>query len=307
MRVDVIGGGAFGTGLAIAFAQGGIDVTLWARDIGGFANGESPRLPGHKLPDAIRITDQLEDCTAETAIFALPTQTLNAFLNNNSVAAQTAISCAKGIDRSSGLGPSALLAAHISQVAQLTGPSFAADIAQGLPTALTLACADDALGAHLQTALSTPALRLYRTTDVIGAELGGALKNVIAIAAGAVIGAGLGESARAALIARGFAEMTRYATAKGAQPETLTGLSGLGDLILTCGSEQSRNFRFGYALARGESLPAGTTVEGLHTARQLSESAADTPIADTVAALADGRLDISGALDHLLNRPLKPE
>jgi glycerol-3-phosphate dehydrogenase (NAD(P)+) len=195
----------------------------------------------------------------------------------------------------------------MSHVAQLTGPSFAADIAKGLPTALTLACTDDALGAHLQMALSTPALRLYRTTDVIGAELGGALKNVIAIAAGAVIGAGLGESARAALIARGFAEMMRYATANGAQAETLTGLSGLGDLILTCGSEQSRNFRFGLALARGETLPEGTTVEGLHTARQLSESAAETPIADTVAALADGKLDISGALDHLLNRPLKPE
>ncbi len=307
MRLDVIGAGAFGTGLAIAFAEGGIDVTLWARDIGTFAGGESHRLPGHKLPVNIRATDDLATCTAETAVFALPTQTLGGFLAAHRFGAQTAISCAKGIDRATGAGPTSLIAAHIPQVAQLTGPSFAADIAKGLPTALTLACADDALGAHLQTALSTQALRIYRTTDVIGAELGGALKNVIAIAAGAVIGAGLGESARAALIARGFAEMTRYATEKGALAETLTGLSGLGDLILTCGSEQSRNFRFGLALARGEALPEGTTVEGLHTARQLSESAADTPIADTVAALADGRLDIAGALDHLLNRPLKPE
>ncbi|MEJ6390185.1 NAD(P)H-dependent glycerol-3-phosphate dehydrogenase [Gymnodinialimonas ulvae] len=307
MRLDIIGGGAFGTGLAIAFANGGIDITLWARDIDTFVGGESNRLPGHKLPVTINVTGDLGACTAETALFALPTQALGGFVSAHRVRAKVAISCAKGIDRSSGLGPSALLADHIPQVAQLTGPSFAADIAKGLPTALTLACEDNALGAHLQQALSTPTLRIYRTTDVVGAELGGALKNVIAIAAGAVIGAGLGESARAALIARGFAEMTRYATEKGAQAETLTGLSGLGDLILTCGSEQSRNFRFGHALARGETLPADTTVEGLHTARQLSESAADTPIADTVAALADGRLDISGALDHLLNRPLKPE
>ncbi len=307
MRLDIIGGGAFGTGLAIAFAKGGIDVTLWARELGTFAGGQSARLPGHRLPVEISVTDDLSDCTAETALFALPTQVLGGFLSAQKLRAQVAVSCAKGIDRASGLGPSALLADHIAQVAQLTGPSFAADIAKGLPTALTLACADNALGAHLQQALSTPTLRIYRSTDVVGAELGGALKNVIAIAAGAVIGAGLGESARAALIARGFAEMTRYATAKGAQPETLTGLSGLGDLVLTCGSEQSRNFRFGQALARGVTLPAGTTLEGLHTARQLSESAADTPIADTVAALADGRLDISGALDHLLNRPLKPE
>lgn len=307
MRLDIIGGGAFGTGLAIAFAKGGIDITLWARDPDTFAGGESTRLPGHKLPETINVTADLNVCTAETALFALPTQALGGFLSAHCLRAKVAISCAKGIDRSSGLGPSVLLAHHIPQVAQLTGPSFAADIAKGLPTALTLACEDNALGAHLQQALSTPTLRIYRTTDVVGAELGGALKNVVAIAAGAVIGAGLGESARAALIARGFAEMTRYATAQGAQAETLTGLSGLGDLILTCGSEQSRNFRFGQALARGETLPVGTTVEGLHTARQLSESTADTPIADTVAALVDGRLDISGALDHLLNRPLKPE
>ncbi|MBF9042718.1 NAD(P)H-dependent glycerol-3-phosphate dehydrogenase [Rhodobacterales bacterium HKCCE4037] len=307
MKLDVIGGGAFGTALAIAFADAGIEVSLWARDIGGFANGESPRLPGHKLPESIRVTDDLSACTSDTALFALPTQTIGPFLSENRVTADVAISCAKGIDRATGLGPATLISAHIPQVAQLTGPSFAADIAKGLPTALTIACADEPVGAHLQQVLSTPVLRLYRTTDVVGAELGGALKNVIAIAAGAVIGAGLGESARAALIARGFAEMTRYATTQGAQAETLTGLSGLGDLILTCGSEQSRNFRFGYALARGETLPEGTTVEGLHTARQLSDSDADTPIADVVAALADGRLDIAGALDHLLNRPLKPE
>ena len=307
MRLDVIGAGAFGTGLAIAYANAGHEVTLWARDAGALAGGESPRLPGFFLPDSVRATGDLTDCTAEIALVALPTQTLGGFLADHRLSAQTAISCAKGIDRASGRGPTALLADAAPFVAQLTGPSFAADIARGLPTALTLACADDAHGEALQTALRLPALRLYRTTDVVGAELGGALKNVIAIASGAVIGAGLGDSARAALIARGFAEMTRYATSKGARAETLTGLSGLGDLVLTCTSTQSRNFRFGEALARGESLPEGTTVEGLHTARQLSQTGEDTPIADTVAALADGTLDIAGALDHLLSRPLKPE
>jgi glycerol-3-phosphate dehydrogenase (NAD(P)+) len=307
MKLDVIGAGAFGTGLAIAYGRAGHQVTLWARDATALAGGESPRLPGHALPDTVQVTGTLSDCTADIALIALPTQSLGGFLASHRLGAQTAISCAKGIDRSSGRGPTSLLADAAPFVAQLTGPSFAADIARGLPTALTLACADDAHGAALQSALSLPSLRLYRTTDVTGAELGGALKNVIAIAAGAVIGAGLGDSARAALIARGFAEMTRYATAHGARPETLTGLSGLGDLVLTCTSPQSRNFRFGAALARGETLPEGTTVEGLHTARQLRDTGEDTPIADTVAALADGTLDIAGALDHLLSRPLKPE
>ncbi len=307
MKLDIIGAGAFGTGLAIAYANAGHDVTMWARDAGALADGESPRLPGHLLPDSVRVTGDLSECRADIALVAIPTQTIAPFLAVNTLHARTAVSCAKGIDRASGRGPAGLLADYAPNVAQLTGPSFAADIALGLPTALTIACADDAHAEALQDALSTPVLRLYRTTDVIGAELGGALKNVIAIAAGAVIGAGLGDSARAALIARGFAEMTRYATAQGAMAETLTGLSGLGDLILTCGSSQSRNFRFGHALATGETLPEGTTVEGLHTARQLSETAQDTPIADVVAALADGALDIQGALNHLLNRPLKPE
>lgn len=306
MKLDVIGAGAFGTGLAIAYAKAGLEVTLWARDVAA-VRGESPRLPGHKLPEAVRVTGDLADCTAEVALIAIPTQSLAGFVASHSPTARVAVSCAKGIDRASGRGPTALLAGVAPVVAQLTGPSFAADIARGLPTALTIACADAAEGEALQDALSTPVLRLYRTEDVIGAELGGALKNVIAIAAGAVIGKGLGDSARAALIARGFAEMTRYATAKGALAETLTGLSGLGDLVLTCGSIQSRNFRFGHALATGEAFPQGVTVEGLHTARQLAASPEDTPIADTVAALADGTLDIDGALSHLLSRPLKPE
>lgn len=308
MKLDIIGAGAFGTALAVVYADAGHDVTLWARDVTALAGGQSPRLPGYSLPErGIRVTGDLDDCVAEIALVAIPTQTIGEFLSANTLNARVAVSCAKGIDRATGRGPASLLAQKVPQVAQLTGPSFAVDIARGLPTALTIACADAAQGEALQDTLSTPALRLYRSTDVIGAELGGALKNVIAIAAGAVIGAGLGESARAALMARGFAEMTRYAKSRGALPETLTGLSGLGDLILTCGSSQSRNFRFGTALATGERLPEGTTVEGLHTARQLCDTAHDTPIADTVAALAEGTLDIDGALSHLLSRPLKPE
>lgn len=307
MKLDVIGAGAFGTSLAIAYARAGLDVTLWARNSAGLRGGESPRLPGHAFPDGLRVTGDLGDCTADVALIALPTQSLAGFVAQGGLSPRVAVSCAKGIDRASGLGPTALLAGIAPCTAQLTGPSFAADIARGLPTALTVACADAAEGEALQDALSTPALRLYTSQDVVGAELGGALKNVVAIAAGAVIGKGLGESARAALIARGFAEMTRYATAKGALTETLTGLSGLGDLVLTCGSTGSRNFRFGQALATGEHLTEGTTVEGLHTARQLAAAPEDTPIADTVAALADGTLDIDGALSHLLSRPLKPE
>ncbi|AHM03764.1 Glycerol-3-phosphate dehydrogenase (NAD(P)+) [Roseibacterium elongatum DSM 19469] len=262
-----------------------------------------------RFPDGVRVTDD-PATEAPIALLAVPTQSLGAFLRDTRPTARYLVSCAKGIDRATGRFPTALIAdaAPGAVPAQLTGPSFAVDIAAGLPTALTIACADDAVGETLQHALSTPALRLYRSTDVVGAELGGALKNVIAIAAGAVIGAGLGDSARAALIARGFAEMARVARAAGAREETLTGLSGLGDLILTCGSEKSRNFRFGVALAHGETLPEDVTVEGLHTARQIAADATlETPLADAVAALADGRVDLATVLETLLSRPLKPE
>lgn len=311
-RLDILGAGAFGTALAIAYAQAGHDVTLWARDGAQEMHRtreNARRLPGHRLPEALRVTGDLSDLTGNCALLALPTQTLGGFLAETDLRADILVSCAKGIDRATGLGPTALIARHSkATVAQLTGPSFAVDIAAGLPTALTLACVDDAVGRALQQSLSLPALRLYRTTDVIGAELGGALKNVVAIAAGAVIGAGLGDSARAALMARGLAEMTRIAVAAGGQEATLSGLSGLGDLILTCGSEKSRNFRYGMALARGESLSPDVTVEGLHTARQIAARVgAETPIAQAVAALADGRASVGEIADRLLNRPLKPE
>ncbi|MTH63344.1 NAD(P)H-dependent glycerol-3-phosphate dehydrogenase [Paracoccus shanxieyensis] len=310
--VSVIGAGAFGTALAVALAAKS-PVTLWGRDVAW--PRENPRLPGVALPDALRLTDRLQDALAQTVLLALPAQVLGGFLADHAAAldGRNLISCAKGIDLQTLQGPSALIhaACPAATVGVLTGPSFAADIARGLPTALTLACADAATGEALQARLSTGALRLYRTTDVTGAELGGALKNVIAIAAGAAIGAGYGDSARASVITRGFAEMTRLATALGARPETLTGLSGLGDLVLTCTSEGSRNFRFGLALGAGRDFTPGTTVEGAATARAVAALApklgVELPISRLVAGLAEGRIAMEHALDILLNRPLKEE
>jgi glycerol-3-phosphate dehydrogenase (NAD(P)+) len=196
-------------------------------------------------------------------------------------------------------------------VAVLTGPGFAEDLAAGLPTALTLACADEVAGRRLQADLSTPALRLYRTADVTGAELGGALKNVVAIAAGAVMGAGLGLSARAAIITRGQAEMMRLAAALGGRAETLAGLSGLGDLVLTCTSERSRNTRFGMALGRGEAFDPSVTVEGAATSlaavRVARAQRVEMPIAATVAALVEGRTTLAQGMADLLSRPLTME
>jgi glycerol-3-phosphate dehydrogenase (NAD(P)+) len=307
----IYGAGAFGTALAVAYARAGRQVVLWARDGADriAITRMSPRLPGVVLPEAVQVVaDPAID--AEIALLAVPMQALAAFLAAHSPRSATLVSCAKGLDLATGLGPADLVARTCPDavVAQLTGPSFAVDIAAGLPTALTLACTDDATGARLQEALSTPALRLYRTTDVTGAQMGGALKNVVAIAAGIAIGGGLGDSARAAIIARGFAEMRRVARARGGQDETLSGLSGLGDLVLTCSSEKSRNYRFGMALARGETFDASLTLEGLHTARGLAADASiDTPIADSVAAMASGRLDFAAVVDRLLARPLRPE
>ena len=311
--IDIAGAGAFGTALAIALARGGAEVTLWAR--AGAENMQDSRenarrLAGHRFPDALRVTGDLSDLTSDILLVAIPTQKLDGFLDRLPARSGTVLSCAKGIHKATGLSPSALIAAHAEGVTTgaLTGPSFAADIAAGLPTALTLACADDALGAQLQDRLSTPVLRLYRTTDVVGAELGGALKNVIAIAAGAVMGAGLGESARAALMARGFAEMRRVARDRGARDETLAGLSGFGDLVLTCTSEKSRNYRFGQALGAGKTPDAAMTVEGTATAQEISAHPdLDTPIATAVAALSGGQASVQDVMAELLNRPLKQE
>lgn len=310
--IAVLGAGAFGTALAVALSTVA-PVTLWGRET-GFGR-DNPRLPGVTLPEAVRVTDDLSAIEAGTLLIAVPAQALGAFAAAHAARldGRRLVSCAKGIDLATGQSPARLLAAACpaATVAVLTGPSFAADIARGLPTALTLACADAVAGRALQHDLSTPALRLYRTTDVTGAELGGALKNVMAIAAGAAIGAGFGDSARAAIITRGFAEMGRFAATQGARPDTLTGLSGLGDLILTATSAQSRNYRYGVALGQGAPFDAAVTVEGAATARALAALAAraglDLPISTRVAALAEGRLDVKTAMNSLLSRPLKEE
>lgn len=313
MSVSVIGAGAFGTALAVALAANG-PVTLWGRGAAGMR--ENPRLPGITLPPQVTATDDLAAATrADTLILALPAQVLGGFLADHAALldGKPLVSAAKGIDLQTLTGPSQLIAQACPRAvpAVLTGPSFAADIARGLPTALTIACADPTTGAALQQQLSTQVLRLYRSTDVTGAELGGALKNVIAIAAGAVMGRRLGDSARAAIITRGFAEMTRLATHLGADPQTLTGLSGLGDLTLTCTSEQSRNYRFGHSLGAGADFDAGTTVEGAATAQAVARMAGkmglDLPIADAVAGLVTRKVSVENLMQQLLNRPLKEE
>ena len=310
--ISVLGAGAFGTALAVALSAKG-PVTLWGRNL---PEGRStPRLPGVIIPEQVRLTDNLDGAIAQTMILALPAQALRGFLaeHGDALNGRNLVNTAKGIDLATGESPSGLIAQACpgAMIATLTGPSFAADIARGLPTALTLACADAGTAEALQRRLSTATLRLYRTTDVTGAELGGALKNIIAIAAGAAIGAGYGDSARASVVTRGFAEMGRLAGALGARPETLNGLSGLGDLVLTCTSEQSRNFRYGLALGSGRPPEPATTVEGAATARAVAALApslgVDVPIAGLVAALAEGRVGMEHAAGILLNRPLREE
>lgn len=315
MSVGIIGAGAFGTALAVALAPHR-PVVLWVRDSAQAeemvkTRENSARLPGIHLSDAIGVTPQLETVlSCDTLLFAIPTQRLRGFLTGIDLSRHTAVACCKGIEVTTGVGPTSILSGA-RHCAVLTGPSFAEDIARGLPTALTLACAETDVVQSVQEQLSTPKLRLYRTTDVTGAELGGALKNVIAIGCGAVIGAGLGDSARAALLTRGFAEMQRVAVALGAQPETLMGLSGLGDLTLTCTSDKSRNYRLGLALGAGSAFDAAVTVEGAGTARALRGVAAthglDLPICATVADLVDGQVDVPGAMARLMARPLKEE
>ncbi|WP_102223896.1 NAD(P)H-dependent glycerol-3-phosphate dehydrogenase [Acidimangrovimonas sediminis] len=318
--VGIVGAGAFGTALAVALARNGPEVTLWSRDADAVARiaasrQNAARLPGVDLPENVTVTAEIADLPEGAPILlSVPMQQLGGFLAANpGLGRGVLVACCKGIDLTTLEGPATLIGrlAPGAVPAMLTGPSFAADIARGLPTALTLACADAAEGARLQKVLSTPVLRLYRTTDVIGAELGGALKNVIAIAAGMIIGAGLGDSARAALMTRGYAEMARMAAALGGSPETLAGLSGLGDLVLTCTSDQSRNFRFGHALGRGEEFDPSVTVEGAATARAMArlarERGVEMPVTAMIAALLDQRITLEQAAESLLTRPLKEE
>ncbi|MES2913653.1 MAG: NAD(P)H-dependent glycerol-3-phosphate dehydrogenase [Pseudomonadota bacterium] len=317
--IGIVGAGAFGTALAVALARAGRNVRLWARDADQVQSMRDTRrndraLPGVNLPENVSIHAEIVEMVGEKVLLlAVPMQALGAVLDSfpEIGSGQTLVACCKGVDLASLRGPVALIRDRRpgADAAILTGPSFAVDIAKGLPTALTLATTTE--GARLQELLSTPTLRLYRTDDITGAELGGALKNVIAIAAGTVIGAGLGDSARAALMTRGYAEMLRLAVALGARPETLAGLSGLGDLVLTCTSAQSRNFRYGCALGTGESFDPRVTVEGVATAgavvRLATDLRIDMPVTAMVDALASGRIALNDAIGQLMSRPLKQE
>lgn len=316
--IGIVGAGAFGTALAVALGREGRPVTLWARDAAHVetmrnTRRNDARLRGVLLPENVTVTAEIGDLVwADAVLLSLPMQSLRGFLGVEGAVlnGRDLVACCKGIDLTTLQGPTALIRAACpgSPTAILTGPSFAADIARGLPTALTLA-GDDAEA--LQHLLSTPTLRLYRSTDVVGAELGGALKNVIAIAAGVVIGAGLGDSARAALMTRGYAEMVRLALTLGAKAETMAGLSGFGDLVLTCTSDQSRNFRYGCALGSGRGFDPTVTVEGAATAKAVADMAkklsVDLPITTMVAALIDGKIALAQAVQTLLSRPLKQE
>ena len=319
--IGVIGAGAFGTALANSLARGGSDVRLWGRrekDIEAInAQHENPRyLPGIKLHEKLRATARLEDlANAEAILLATPAQSLRAILSDVKSAnlPRNFILCAKGIEQETGLLQSQIVSDVIGEarISVLSGPGFAQELAMGKPTALSLACNSPELGAELQEKLSSETLRLYLSEDVKGVQLGGALKNVIAIGCGILMGAALGESARAAVITRGYAEMTKLAVAMGAEPKTLTGLSGFGDLVLTATSEQSRNYAFGLKVGATGNLDTGKTVEGIATARALvtlaDKNNVDMPIARTVAEVLSKKLTAQEALIGLMTRPLRSE
>jgi glycerol-3-phosphate dehydrogenase (NAD(P)+) len=322
--IGVVGAGSWGAALALAAARAGRDVVLWARDeetvAAICATGEAPRLPGVTLPGTVRATASLTELAqARALVLAVPTQAMRQVCEALSLAVPAglpAISAAKGIEQGSDLFTTDIIADALPGAvpAILSGPSFAADVGRGLPTAVTLAAVDPYLAQALAEALSSAAFRIYHSADPRGVEIGGAAKNVLAIAAGIAIGLGYGESARAALVARGFAELRRFGAAYGAQPETLMGLSGLGDLVLSCSSAQSRNFSFGLALGQGRALAeasGGKLAEGAFTAGALAEMAlargVEMPIAQAIAGIIAGRGGVREAVAGLLARPIRAE
>lgn len=322
--IGVVGAGAYGTALALAAARAGRKVVLWARDIQTVeairSSRQAPRLIGADLPETITATASLSDLAPVRAlVLAVPTQALRQVCEALALvlpAGRPVISAAKGIEQASGLFTTDVIAdAWPGAVpAILSGPSFASDIGLGLPTAVTLAASDPLLARALAQALTSSAFRIYHSGDPRGVEIGGAAKNVLAIAAGVSVGLRLGESARAALVARGFAELRRFGEVYGAQSETLMGLSGLGDVVLSCASPQSRNFAFGQALGEGRGVTeasGGRLVEGAFTAPVLVEMAqargVDMPIAGAVAEIVAGRIGVAEAVAGLLARPIRAE
>jgi glycerol-3-phosphate dehydrogenase (NAD(P)+) len=319
--IGIIGAGAWGTALACTAARAGREVTLYARDASHAAHiaraRENPRLPGLKLTADIAVTNDIAaTCHADIILVVTPAQHLRAAVDTmaSRLRAHTpVIACAKGIEHGTHKFMTEIIAecAPHAVPAILSGPSFADDVARGLPTAVTLAAKDEALASELVQALGSATFRPYHTTDVLGVEIGGAAKNVLAIAAGIAVGRQLGASAQAALTTRGFSELARFGRALGARAETMAGLSGLGDLILTCSSPQSRNFALGIALGRGEPPSAGKLAEGASTAPVLVELAAsrkvEMPVSLAVAAILAKKLTIDAAIDGLLTRPFRAE
>jgi glycerol-3-phosphate dehydrogenase (NAD(P)+) len=325
MAIVVLGAGAWGTALANLAAAGGERVLLWGRGPARMQaiardRENGPYLPGVRLAPSIEpVSDISCIADADLVLAVVPTQAFREVARAARPFARAGmpwVICAKGIERASKRFLSDVLADEIPGAipAILSGPSFAADVARGLPTAVTVAAEDEDIARRIAERLATPSFRLYRSTDVRGVEIGGAAKNVLAIACGIARGAGLGASAVAALIARGFAEIARFGRALAARPETLMGLSGLGDLVLTCSSELSRNFSYGLALGRGEAAQTashGHLVEGAFTAPVLIELAhaagVDMPISQCVARVIAGELTIAHAAEALLQRPQKSE
>jgi glycerol-3-phosphate dehydrogenase (NAD(P)+) len=319
-RISVLGGGAWGTALAQTCARAGRSVTLWEHEPGNAAQLESHResgfLPGVRLDDGIKVTRDLgKAAQADAILLVIPAQAMRSVCTElgKLVRERTPlIACAKGIEHGTQKFMTEIIAEFAPNAvpAILSGPSFAADVARGLPTAVTLAATDAAIAGALAQAIASATFRPYHSTDVRGVEIGGATKNVLAIASGIVTGRGLGASASAALTTRGFAELVRFGKAFGARLETMTGLSGLGDLILTCSSPQSRNFSFGVALGKGET-PGGKLAEGAFTAPVLLEMAraanVDMPISAAVAALLGGKMSVDQAIESLMTRPIKSE
>lgn len=324
MSIGVIGGGAWGTALAQVIAGGGENVLLWAREpevveaING-GHGNSVFLKDIPLSENIVATGTIEALVRCDMLLAVaPAQFLRHVLAAIADYDRPLLLCAKGLEAGTQLLMSEVAreACPNAPVAVVSGPTFAHEVARGLPTAVTLACEDDALGRELAARIARPHFRPYLSSDVIGAEIGGAVKNVLAIACGVVEGAGLGQNARAALIARGFAEMSRFGLAKGAAAETLAGLSGLGDLVLTCSSTSSRNFSLGVGIGRGESAAAllaerKTVAEGASTAPVLLAAAqrmnVDMPIVGAVCHLLEGGAPVRDVIAMLLARPLRDE
>ncbi|MEJ2433535.1 MAG: NAD(P)-dependent glycerol-3-phosphate dehydrogenase [Pseudolabrys sp.] len=323
-RISVLGGGAWGTALALTATRAGRDVTLWEHDPSNAESLERKResryLPGVRLEGSIEVTrDLAAAAAADTILLVVPAQVVRPVVTALAPSLSRGtplIACAKGIEHGTRKFMSEIIAECASNAVPgiLSGPSFAADVARGLPTAVTLAAPDADTAAALSHAIGSATFRPYHSTDVRGVELGGAAKNVLAIASGIVAGRGMGASATAALITRGFAELTRFGKAYGAKVETMMGLSGLGDLILTCSTSQSRNFSFGVALGKGEAPDTaahGKLAEGVFTAPVLLEMAhakdVEMPIGFAVADVLAKRMTLDQAIESLLARPIKAE